>query len=125
MTKAILMLSVASLAFTAGCSTATTTNTAANKPVAANGSTAPSNAAAASATPGDSKGGVPFPEVARISLADAKQAYDANDAVFIDTHAESQYAREHVTGAINIPSHRLEELVNKIPKGKKIIAYCS
>ncbi len=113
------MLCVVSLAFTAGCSTATTTNTAANKP-AANG--APAAPASGSA---DAKGGIPFPEVARISLADAKKAYDANDAVFIDTHAESQYAREHVTGAINIPSHRLEEMVNKIPKGKRIIAYCS
>lgn len=68
---------------------------------------------------------IPFPSAKRISLADAKAAYDAGTAVFIDTHSEASFANEHITGAINIPTLKVEEKFDSIPKGKKLIAYCS
>lgn len=61
----------------------------------------------------------------RISLADAKKDFDAGSAVFIDTHVKEQYDVQHISGAINIPYAEFEKNLNKIPKGKKIIAYCS
>lgn len=61
----------------------------------------------------------------RISLAEAKKDFDAGTAVFIDTHAPEQYAQQHIPGSINVPANNLEPYLNKIPKGKKIIAYCS
>ena len=61
----------------------------------------------------------------RISLADAKKDFDAGTAVFIDTHAPEQYAQRHVKGSINVPANQIDAYINKIPKGKKIIAYCS
>ena len=61
----------------------------------------------------------------RISLADAKKDFDAGTAVFIDTHAPDQYAQRHITGSINVPGNNIDPYINKIPKGKKIIAYCS
>ena len=61
----------------------------------------------------------------RIALVDAKKDFDAGTAVFIDTHSPSVYAEEHIAGAINIPVSEGVPDVNKIPKGKKIIAYCS
>jgi hypothetical protein len=61
----------------------------------------------------------------RISLADAKKDFDAKTAVFIDTHSPEQYAERHIPGSINVPANNIEPFVNKIPKGKKIIAYCS
>ncbi len=61
----------------------------------------------------------------RISLADAKKDFDAGAAVFIDTHVKEQYDVQHISGAINIPYAEFEKNLNKIPKGKKIIAYCS
>jgi hypothetical protein len=62
---------------------------------------------------------------ARITLAEAKKEFDAKTAVFIDTHSPEQYAQRHIPGAINVPANDIEPYVNKIPKGKKIIAYCS
>ena len=62
---------------------------------------------------------------ARISLADAKKDFDAGTAVFIDTHSPEQFAQRHVAGAINVPANQIDAYINKIPKGKKIIAYCS
>ena len=61
----------------------------------------------------------------RISLAEAKKAFDDGSAVFIDTHLKNAYDDGHIPGAINIPVAELDLKVNTIPKGKKIIAYCS
>lgn len=64
-------------------------------------------------------------EAARISLEDAKTAYDAGEAVFVDTRSEMSYKTEHVKGAINIPASDFENRYKSIPKDKKIITYCS
>ena len=61
----------------------------------------------------------------RISLAEAKKDFDAKTAVFIDTHAPEQFAQRHIPDSINVPANNLEPYLNKIPKGKKLIAYCS
>ena len=63
-------------------------------------------------------------EVPRISLVDAKAAYDAGDAVIVDARAEAAYRAEHVKDAINIPLGNNENF-DQLPKGKKIIVYCS
>ena len=61
----------------------------------------------------------------RISLEDAKKAYDKGGALFIDTRAESAYKTEHIKGAINIPVETIENRYKDVPKDKKVIAYCS
>ncbi len=61
----------------------------------------------------------------RISLADAKKDFDEKTAVFIDTHSKEQFELEHIPGAINIPGNTIKQNMDKVPKGKKIIAYCS
>lgn len=61
----------------------------------------------------------------RISLADAKKDFDEKAAVFIDTHPANQFELEHIPGAINVQANTIKQNLDKIPKGKKIIAYCS
>lgn len=61
----------------------------------------------------------------RISLADAKKDFDNKTAVFIDTHPVNQFELEHIPGAINVQANTIKQNLDKIPKGKKIIAYCS
>lgn len=61
----------------------------------------------------------------RITLADAKKEYDAGVAVIVDVRPEAAYKEEHVKGALNITVDTLPASLNKLPKGKKIIAYCS
>ena len=61
----------------------------------------------------------------RISLADAKKAFDEGNVVFVDTRGEEFYKMEHVKGAINVPITAFDARFTEIPKGKKIIAYCS
>ncbi len=64
-------------------------------------------------------------EAPRISLEDAKKAFDKGEVVFIDTRSALSYQNEHIEGAVNLPAGDFEKEYNKIPKGKKIIAYCS
>lgn len=61
----------------------------------------------------------------RITLADAKKDFDAGTTVFIDTRDGASFNQEHVKGALNIPMNLLNQRFGTIPKGKKIIAYCS
>ena len=80
---------------------------------------------AAAATPPKTDAHGHADESPRITLADAKKDFDAGNAVFIDTRAETSYKPEHIKGAINIPMEMVEAKYKEIPTGKKIIAYCS
>lgn len=77
----------------------------------------PANSANMAPTPAD--------DAPRISLADAKADFDAGTALFVDTRAEAAYKQEHVKGAINVSSDKLDAKLDELPKDKKIIAYCS
>jgi 3-mercaptopyruvate sulfurtransferase SseA len=78
-----------------------------------------------SPTPSNTAPAHPDDGAPRISLADAKAAFDARTAVFIDTRPAETYEQEHIKGAINITLTDDAAKYNKIPKGKKIIVYCS
>lgn len=61
----------------------------------------------------------------RITVAEAKKELDAGTAVFVDVRAEAAYKMEHIKGALHIPLESLDSQVSKLPKGKKLIIYCS
>jgi len=63
-------------------------------------------------------------EVPRISLADAKKAWDDKTAIFIDARPAEAYKDGHVKGSTNIPYGSTDDF-DKVPKGKTIIVYCS
>lgn len=118
--KAALAAAVSSLAF--ACSASQTGSNARSNRTASNQNLASSRPADGTYVP------TPTPaqhDAPRISLAEAKKEYDAGSAVFIDTHSADQYAKQHIPGAINITVSDLAAKEDKIPKGKKIIAYCS
>ena len=101
--------------------TAAACSNAARPPVAVNNA-APTPARTAGT---DAHGHAEGQDAPRITLADAKRDFDAGTAVFIDTHMPEQYEQRHIPRAINVPANDMEPYMNKIPKGKKIIAYCS
>jgi len=95
------------------------------KPIAnASNTTIAANGSVPAATP-------PPPPVAtpddapRITLADAKKAFDEGNAYIVDARAESVYKDEHIKGAVNIPSGTLDDHLKELPTNKKIIVYCS
>ncbi len=64
-------------------------------------------------------------DAAKISLADAKKAYDDNEAIFVDVRGADAFLNEHVRGAINITIGDIDLQRSKLPPDKKIIVYCS
>ena len=64
-------------------------------------------------------------EVERITIADAKKMVEAGDAIIVDARSKNSYETEHIKGSINIPAGDMEKRYKEIPKGKKIIVYCS
>ncbi|MDQ4122321.1 MAG: rhodanese-like domain-containing protein [Acidobacteriota bacterium] len=64
-------------------------------------------------------------KTARITIADAKKAFDGGNAVFVDTRAASSYESNHIKGALNIPSDQFQTRYTELPRDKQIITYCS
>ena len=102
--------------FVSACSTSTSNS-------AKNG--APAKAAVPAVSPAAAPSLPPLDDAPRISLADAKKAFDDGSAIFIDTRSDSTYRQEHITGSINIPTGTLDANISKLSKAKKLIAYCS
>jgi 3-mercaptopyruvate sulfurtransferase SseA len=63
-------------------------------------------------------------EVPRVTLEDAKKAFDEGSAIFIDARPSEAYKDGHVKGSINLPYGSTDDF-DKLPRGKTIIVYCS
>ncbi len=68
---------------------------------------------------------IPYPEVPRISLGDAKAAYDTRQAVFVDVRDSESYSAGHIPGALNIPLADLASRQSELNKTAWIITYCT
>lgn len=68
----------------------------------------------------ESEEGVP-----RISAADAKKEVDAGKAILVDSRSKADFEAERLPGAMNIAANAPANEFDKLPKGKKIIVYCS
>jgi 3-mercaptopyruvate sulfurtransferase SseA len=122
----MLLVAAFAVAGLTACQNAATTSQQNNSSTTATGNAAKTTAdkpATAAAPKTDEHGHTD--DAPRISLADAKKDFDAGNVVFIDTRAETSYKQEHIKGAINIPMEAVEARYKEIPKGRKIIAYCS
>jgi 3-mercaptopyruvate sulfurtransferase SseA len=64
-------------------------------------------------------------QVKRASLEDAKAAYDAGSAVFIDVRDSSSYNISHVPGALLIPISDLPNRLSELDSSSWIITYCT
>jgi hypothetical protein len=65
-------------------------------------------------------------EVPRISLEDAKKDFDAGNAVIIDARGDMAWGQEHIAGSMSSGKiGPVEQDYPNIPRGKKIIVYCS
>jgi 3-mercaptopyruvate sulfurtransferase SseA len=66
-----------------------------------------------------------YPEVARVSLEEAKNALDAGIAIIVDVRAAEAYQAAHVAGSINIPLAELETRLGELDRNEWIITYCT
>ena len=64
-----------------------------------------------------------YPGIPRVSVADAKAAYDIGSAVFIDVREKNEYAIGHIPGALSIPIAELPGRMNELDISVWIIPY--
>lgn len=66
-----------------------------------------------------------FPQVVRLSLEDAKKAYDQGEAIFIDVRTVEEYQQRHISGALSIPLLELPERLAELDPNIWYITYCT
>ena len=66
-------------------------------------------------------------QVKRVSLEDAKAAFDNGTAIIVDVRSEQAFAAGHIPGAINIQLGEFESDPTELglPKDQWIITYCT
>ena len=64
-------------------------------------------------------------EVERVSLEDAKGAFDSQQAVFLDVRDPDTYNEGHIPGSVNIPLAQLESRLGELDPNRWIITYCT
>ncbi len=64
--------------------------------------------------------------VPRIKVEEAKREADAGNVIFVDSRPEAAFKAEHLPGAVSIPlGADAAAKFSELPKGKKIIVYCT
>lgn len=86
-------------------------------------STAPASIPLGEATPAANR--IPFPNVPRVSVADAKAALDAGEAMFVDTRGEPYFSGEHIPGAIPLTADEVAARLSELDPDEWIITYCT
>ena len=64
-------------------------------------------------------------EVERVSLTDAKKAFDGGSAVFVDVRDSTSYNNAHIPGALLIPVNELTTQLNELNPTSWVITYCT
>ncbi|MFQ5857230.1 MAG: rhodanese-like domain-containing protein [Anaerolineae bacterium] len=68
---------------------------------------------------------IPYSEVPRTPLAEAKTKFDAGTALFVDTRSLEEYERKHIPNAIALPLSDLSSQSADLPRDAEIITYCT
>ncbi len=68
---------------------------------------------------------LPYPQVKRVSLSDAKAAYDIGNAIFIDTRGEPYYSQGHIPGSLSITDSEILSFLDQFSPEDWIITYCT
>lgn len=64
-------------------------------------------------------------DVERVSLEDAKTAFDLKQAVFIDARGEQSFAEGHIPGAISMTSSEVPTRVGELDPDTWVLTYCT
>jgi hypothetical protein len=68
---------------------------------------------------------LPYPDVPRVTIGDARAAHQLKQAVFVDVRAAEQHAENRIPGAMSIPLNEFESRSNELIKAQWIITYCT
>jgi len=68
---------------------------------------------------------IPYPDIKRVGLADAKAAFDLGTAVFIDVRDEYSFQQGHIPNARLVPVDSILEESDQLDPTQWYILYCT
>jgi phage shock protein E len=68
---------------------------------------------------------IPYPDIKRVGLADAKAAFDLGTAVFIDVRDEYSFQQGHIPNARSIPVDTILQESSQLDPSQWYILYCT
>jgi 3-mercaptopyruvate sulfurtransferase SseA len=68
---------------------------------------------------------IPSPEILRVSVGQAKAAFDLKQVVFVDVRSPESYAGGHIPGSLNIPVDELASRYTELNPDDWIITLCT
>lgn len=84
-----------------------------------------STGATASGANSQNPGAQPYPEIARIGLAEARAKLGQPGVVFLDVRSVQEFNESHIQGAKSLPMPDLPTRFGELPKDAEIITYCT
>jgi len=72
-----------------------------------------------------SSSGIPYPEVQRLRVEDAKAAFDSKKAIFLDTRGEPYFSQGHIPGALAMTDDEIPARLGELDPNTWIITYCT
>ena len=76
-------------------------------------------------SPADLPEGQTDPEVERVSVQEAKAAFDVGTALIVDVRSANSYRESHAEGAISLPSAEIAARYQELPQDKLLYLYCT
>jgi 3-mercaptopyruvate sulfurtransferase SseA len=64
-----------------------------------------------------------YSQIPRLSIEEAKAAFDRGTAIFVDVRDVESYARGHIKGALSIPLEELSARMDELDPSTWIITY--
>lgn len=68
---------------------------------------------------------IPYPDIARVALADAKLSFDQQSAIFVDVRDSVSFGTGHIPGSVNIPVAEISTRASELDQNALIITYCT
>ena len=59
-----------------------------------------------------------------LTMDELESKLRSNEVILLDVRPAEEYCNAHIPGAISMPVEELEQLLEKLPKDKPIVAYC-
>ena len=72
---------------------------------------------------GSNVSNLPYPDIPRVSPAEAYQQQQGGAAVLVDVRDEQFYQQSHAAGAISVPEDDLLARLDELPSDKTLILY--
>ncbi len=64
-------------------------------------------------------------EIPRVTIQEAFNAAENGEAIIIDTRSASEFSRQHITGAINLPVDQIEARLGELDSDIWYLTYCT